>query len=417
MLKLWIMVVYFTICCLTPVSGNTITICQKCAVTSIAEGLAQSSEGDTLLVKKGWYREGELRITKSVVLIGDQFPIIDGQSKHRGFLVEADNVFIGGFQIQNTGSHPTEDWAAIEVINSSGFQLDNNRIINAFFGIYLRRANSGVVSGNSINGSALNEINSGNALHLWHCNQIILRNNMASGHRDGLYFEFVTNSEIRQNVSRSNLRYGLHFMFSNNNQYFQNTFLNNGSGVAVMFSKNISMTENRFIENWGGASYGLLLKDITDSNILNNEFNKNTIGIYAEGANRLNIENNDFSNNGWAFKMLGSCRDNTITGNNFLGNTFEVTTNSSRHFNHYSQNYWSQYRGYDLDRDGYGDVAHRPVSIFSFLVSQFNTTIILLRSPLANLINFVETILPGLTPAGLIDEEPLMNPKDRDIIS
>jgi len=51
-------------------------------------------------------------------------------------------------------------------------------------------------------------------------------------------------------------------MFSNDDVYEDNTFENNGAGVAVMFSKRISMYNNIFKENWGTASYGLLLKEI-----------------------------------------------------------------------------------------------------------------------------------------------------------
>ena len=46
-----------------------------------------------------------------------------------------------------------------------------------------------------------------------------------------------------------------------------NTFRNNGSGVAVMFTKRVQMTGNRFEDNWGAAAYGLLLKEISDSRL------------------------------------------------------------------------------------------------------------------------------------------------------
>ena len=52
--------------------------------------------------------------------------------------------------------------------------------------------------------------------------------NTISGHRDGIYFEFVTNSIIWRNISTKNIRYGLHFMFSNDDAYITNVFKNNG---------------------------------------------------------------------------------------------------------------------------------------------------------------------------------------------
>jgi len=94
-------------------------------------------------------------------------------------------------------------------------------------------------------------------------------------------------------------------MFSNNDIYKNNTFENNGAGVAVMFSKKIKMYDNHFQYNWGSASYGLLLKEINDAEIIGNTFEENTIGINVEGTNRINYKNNTFKRNGWAVKVKG----------------------------------------------------------------------------------------------------------------
>ncbi len=124
---------------------------------------------------------------------------------------------------------------------------------------------------------------------------------LISGHRDGIYFEFVKHS-IWRNISEKNLRYGLHFMFSNNNAYYSNIFKNNGAGVAVMFSKELKMVNNYFEENWGDAAYGLLLKEISDGYIANNSFYKNTAGIFMEGTSRAEMLKNILE------IMAGPCR-------------------------------------------------------------------------------------------------------------
>jgi nitrous oxidase accessory protein len=252
-------------------------------------------------------------------------------------------------------------------------------------------------------------MNSGNAIHLWYSSRNLIEGNHAEGHRDGIYLEFVDNSTVKNNLVENNLRYGLHFMFSDNDNYMDNTFVSNGAGVAVMFSKNIRMENNSFMDNWGGSSYGLLLKDITDSEIRNNRFSKNTIGIYGEGALRINITGNDFVRNGWAINMLGSSYDNIIHHNNFLHNTFEVTTNSKRNHNSYDGNYWSDNTGsYDLDRDGVSDVPYRPVKLFSFMMANMESSTILMRSLLVDLINHAEKVAPVITPHNLMDHSPLM---------
>jgi len=204
------------------------------------------------------------------------------------------------------------------------------------------------------------------------------------------------------------VRYGLHFMFSNNNEYRNNTFENNGAGVAVMFSKYIKMYNNKFLLNWGTASYGLLLKEIYDAEIKNNIFEQNTIGINVEGSTRINYTNNTFVRNGWAIKVRGACYQNIFKNNNFLYNAFDLSYNSKINSNLFKNNYWSEYTGYDLDKNGIGDIPYRPVKLFSYVVNQTPETLVLLRSLFVDIINFSEKVSPIFTPDNLVDNNPLM---------
>ena len=134
----------------------------------------------------------------------------------------------------------------------------------------------------------------------------MVTSNHVAGHRDGIYFEFVTHSLIKKNISEKNARYGLHFMSSHFNTYIANTFRNNDAGVAVMYTHGIRMLNNIFEMNTGEASYGLLLKEITDSYIRGNIFSKNTAAVFMESASRLQLNNNRFENNGWALRIQAS---------------------------------------------------------------------------------------------------------------
>ena len=232
--------------------------------------------------------------------------------------------------------------------------------------------------------------------------------NTVSGHRDGIYFEFVTNSIIWRNISTDNIRYGLHFMFSNKDSYITNLFRNNGAGVAVMFTTGVKMFNNTFEENWGDAACGLLLKEISDSYIINNKFRKNTVGIYMEGASRCEMQKNIFESNGWAIKIQASCMDVTVTKNNFFGNTFDVGTNGTLVLNSFNSNYWDKYEGYDINEDNIGDVPYRPISMFSVIIEQNPPAMILFRSIMVSLLDKTEKIIPTLTPENLKDETPLM---------
>jgi nitrous oxidase accessory protein len=197
-------------------------------------------------------------------------------------------------------------------------------------------------------------------------------------------------------------------MFSNNDIYENNIFEDNGAGVAVMFSKKIKMLGNTFKKNWGAASFGLLLKEINDSEIIDNKFVENTVGINIEGSNRITYKANDFIQNGWALKVRGACYTNAFIDNNFLHNSFDISYNSKLNDNKFENNYWSNYAGYDLNKDGIGDVPYRPVKLFSYIVNRTPETIILLRSLFMDLIDFSEKVSPVFTPDNLLDPAPLM---------
>lgn len=384
--------------------------------STIKAAVNAAESGDIIKVYSGTYHENDLILSRPCTLLGVGYPVIDAGFKNDAIIVKADSVSIIGFHIRNVATNYIKDLSAIHVERSSYFRIENNRLENTFFGIYLEKSRDGVVAGNIMTGQAVNEASSGNAIHLWYCRKIDLRSNSAMGHRDGIYLEFSDSISIVNNISQDNLRYGLHFMFSNYNDYLQNTFQSNGAGVAVMFSTQITMRENRFIDNWGSASYGMLLKEIKDSDISNNLFRGNTIGIYGESSNRLTISNNDFTENGYALRLLGSCSGNLVKENNFIDNTFDVGTNATKeHDNIYTRNYWSGYTGYDLDKDGIGDVVYRPVKLFSYVVEKVPQSIVLLRSLFVDLMNFTEKVTPVFTPQELFDDQPLMKPHSHDL--
>lgn len=235
-----------------------------------------------------------------------------------------------------------------------------------------------------------------------------IKDNHIRRHRDGIYLEFVSNSVIRDNNVAKCLRYGLHFMFSNEDEYLHNTFSENGAGVAVMFSTHINMLYNTFDNNKGGASYGLLLKDISHGNITGNRFTRNTVGILMDGGLSLTLQENLLSGNGWAVRLMASSTENKFTRNNFLGNTFDITTNGTSEKNYFTENYWDKYRGYDLDRDGIGDVPYHPLSLFAVISEYTPAAMLFFRSFLVDLLEQAERIIPTVTPGNFMDDRPAM---------
>jgi len=391
--------------------ANTIEVCATCKVQSIKKAVFIAKDGDTILIKKGVYKETQISINKSIHIIGENYPVIDANNKAESVLIiTADNFSIQGLKFKNIGLSYTKEIAAILLSKSRNFTVKDNIIENSFYGFIIQDCRYGVFQNNTVTGNAKNEASSGNGFHVWKSKRIRIENNKVYKMRDGIYLEFVNKSFISNNISKNNVRYGLHFMFSNHNEYHHNEFNNNGAGVAVMFSKFIKMHHNTFHFNWGTASYGLLLKEIYDAEINDNYFEQNTVGINIDGCNRINYKNNHFVRNGWALRFTGGCYTNIFQFNNFMHNSFDLSYNSRLNDNKFEANYWSEYTGYDLDKNGIGDVPHRPVKLFSYIVNKTPETLILLRSLFVDIINFSEKVSPVFTPDNLIDAKPLLKP-------
>ena len=390
--------------------SKEIRVCKTCEINSIKKAIEIAENGDTIIVEKGIYREGTININKQVKIIGINYPTIDGEKKYEVVQITANNVHFEGFRIINSGVSEIEDLAGIKVKGVKNCVIRRNILENNFWGIYLANVRDCIVEENKIVGNYTKkrEVYSGNGIHLWHCKRIVIRKNKVIKHRDGIYFEFVTDSLIAENLSKDNWRYGLHFMFSHRDTYVNNTFINNGAGVAVMYTKKVIMIHNKFYRNWGSASYGLLLKALDDSVIMYNKFIKNTVGILIDESQRSKILYNDFIENGWALRIFGSSMGNVISKNNFIGNTFDVTTNTRRSFNTIEMNYWSSYKGFDLNRDGIGDIPYKPVKLFSYIVENNPAAVILLKSFFVELLNYIEDVFPAVISIELQDKKPLM---------
>jgi len=390
--------------------ASTIPVGRSFATTSLKAAVEAAKPGDTILLHAGVYKEGNILIDKSIHLIGVNRPILDGEYKYEIITVTAQNVLIKGLHFRRSGVSSTTDLGSIGIINTRQVSVEDNFIEQAYFAIHVANTSESIISGNTIKGTPKSEQSSGNGIHLWKCDNMVVENNDIQGHRDGIYFEFVTNSVIQQNTSYKNIRYGLHFMFSNNDAYIENTFKENGAGVAVMYSHHVLMHQNNFQHNWGASAYGLLLKEISDSRIYANRFLQNTIAILMEGTNRIEVRKNAFQSNGWALRIQASCSDNTIHHNNFNANTFDIATNGTMMLNRFYNNYWDKYEGYDLDKNGAGDIAYHPVSMYSMVIEQNPNALILLRSFMVSLLDKAEKAIPSLTPENLVDEQPLMKP-------
>ena len=376
---------------------------------TIKQAVAASKSGDSILVESGVYKEGNLSITHPLSLIGIGRPVLDGQMKYEIVSLRANKILLQGFKIINSGEDEVKNLGAVRLYDSQFSTIKNNIFENNYFGITIQRGYQCLIQNNKIttNRGKSQEL-IGDGIHVWSSAEIWIKNNYISGHKDGIYLEKANNTFVFRNISEKNKRYGLHFMFAHNNVYTGNIFKNNDAGVAVMYSRNVGMYKNKFLDNWGDGIYGLLLKDLTFSKIKNNIFNNNTAAIFMDGTSKVDLYNNQFSNNGWGIKLNANCMENRLMKNNFINNTFDVSTSGTMAMNDFKKNFWDKYEGYDMDKDKIGDVPFHPLSLYSVLVENNPSIMLLFKTFFVDLLDKTEKIIPSLTPVNFVDEQPLM---------
>lgn len=402
------LLIYVTIIYSGLIQASVINVSKISGVQSIRFAIKKANSGDTIIVSAGTYFEKNILINKPLTLIGENYPVLDGQHKYELVSIKSDYVVLKGFKLQHSGNGTLDDLAGIKIYESKHVTIENNILDDTFFGIYVQFGKNCIIKNNQVTAYGTEEQQIGNGIHCWKSDSLQIIGNRIAGHRDGIYFEFVTNSIIWRNISQKNIRYGLHFMFSHDDAYISNTFRENGAGVAVMFTHGVKMFNNVFSNNWGDAAYGMLLKEISNSFIDGNRFEENTSGIYMEGVSHTQMMKNVFSRNGFAIKIQASCMDVRLNFNNFLGNTFDVGTNGSLVLNSFNYNYWDHYEGYDLNHDRIGDIPYRPISMYSMIIEKNPPAMVLFRSIIVSLLDKTEKVIPSLTPENLKDNFPLM---------
>lgn len=391
-------------------SARTIEVGEGKAFSSISAALHKAKAKDEILIYgKKIYKE-RLVIQKPITLKGVGTPIIDGGQRGDVIKVNADNVTIEGLQIQNSARSSQVDYCGVHVKDAQFVTVRNCVFRKNQFSVMFQNCKNGLIANNNISSNITYNPIMGNAVHCWKSDNMHITGNNIGHNRDGIYLEFVNNSHIDHNTVSGCARYGLHFMFSHFNVYNSNRFNHNQAGVAVMFAHNVEMINNTFEFNRGTSSYGLLIKELQYSTIKGNRFLDNTVGLLIDGGSDLNVHHNVIKNNGWGMRLISASTNDTIRHNNFLGNTFDMTTNVSYNRNNVNGNYWDKYEGYDLNKDGYGDVPFHPLSLFSMLAEQNENVLFFFHSFLMNLLDATEKVLPSITPDNYVDNYPHMNP-------
>ena len=401
-----------------------------CAASSVRADVADlqrridaAAAGEVLRVGAGVHR-GPLVMTRPVTLEGEAGAIIEGGGEGDVVRIEAADVVIRGFHIRGTGRSLDRENAGITVLAARA-TIEDNVLTDVLFGVYLKNAPYSTIRNNRIGGKPLAVPRRGDGIRLWYSSYCVIEGNTIRKSRDVVVW-FSEHVVLRGNTVVDG-RYGLHFMYCDDNTLEGNHLADNSVGAFLMYSRRLVLRNNRFVNNRGPSGYGIGLKDMDGVTATGNWMIGNRIGIYFDNSPASVDVTQQFEGNVLAYNDIGlafqpATRRNTFTNNAFVENIEQVAVLGSGEFagNRFTVdgigNFWSDYRGYDLDGDGVGDIRYQAVSLFENLMDREPKLRLFLFSPAQRAIELACEAVPAFRPQPKVtDTAPLMHAATRAV--
>ena len=396
----------------------------QAGVFDLAGAIAAAEAGSVVRIPEGTYA-GPIRIDKPLTLVGDGRVVIDGGGGGDVLTIGAPDVTIRGLILRNTGKSLDKENAGVTGTWPRASILDC-RFEDVLFGIYLKEAPDSVIRGNHITSKDLDIARRGDGIRLWQSPRAIVEDNVVTRSRDVVMW-FSDAVQLRRNRI-SHGRYGLHFMYSDGNILEDNHLEYNSVGAFLMYSLDLTLRRNVFANNRGPSGYGIGLKDMDGLIAEDNVFVGNRVGIHLDNSpSRVDVMH-DYHRNVIAYNDVGiafmpSVSRNDFTENTMLDNIEQVAILGQGTFegNRFTVdgvgNYWSDYRGFDLDRDGIGDVEYKAEGLFEDLMDREPKLRMFLFSPAQRAIEMAARAFPIVTPRPkMIDTAPLMEPVRAEVV-
>lgn len=380
------------------------TVFASTSMDSVQQLVDNSEPGASVKIPEGIYY-GNLEIKKPITLRGRGKVILDGEKRGSVIKVNAPNVHLAALEIRNSGTELGNEDSAVLVDDSPGFSLKDTVITNTLFGIQLRASPNSKVENVKITGYPFELARRGDILKAWYSPELeVIGSKFFSG-RDMVVW-YSDNSKIENNIV-SNGRYGIHFMYSHNSSVKNNKIADNSVGIYMMYSHQMTLAKNKIYRNNGNSGFGIALKECNKIKILENDLVSNRVGIHSDNSplsrpkhpeDESIVMSNNISHNNIGFSFIGRGQGLNVVKNDFDDNWVQVSSKGVRVVNSkWEKNYWSDYRGLDIEGDGFGSFPYRAKNLFNELTDKYEGFKIFSFGPVIIAFSFAERLLPWLS--------------------
>ena len=286
--------------------------------STIQEGINAASAGDTINVAAGTYNENII-INKTLSILGNNSAILDGSGiAKNGFLINAANVVINGFDIKNfdigirTYGGPS-NFSNLDILNTN----IHNNIQNGILIVY-DKFDTITIGNCDINNNSENGIGIADGASITNLN--INDTDISGNAHSGLYIASAGTSinglDFNDMIIKNNKWSGIH--------------VTNGSSLANATLSDCIITGNdvNFSITSGANVVDLIIKNSELSNSPTNH------GFWLRGAtiDGLTFEGTEFNNNkyqGFYVSENATLTDATISGGSIQGNAWGLLTRAS----------------------------------------------------------------------------------------
>ncbi|MDR6434775.1 nitrous oxide reductase family maturation protein NosD [Brucella pseudogrignonensis] len=414
---------------------------------SVQAAINKAEPGDVVRLGKGTHK-GAVVIDQHIELIGEPGAVIDGQGTGNAILVNAPDVVVRGIEVRGSGRNMSELNSGIFVARTAtGARVENNRLIDNLYGIYLHGAANSIAQDNEVIGQrGVRMSQTGSGISIWNAPGAKIIGNTIRYGRDGIYTNASKNNVFQNNLMED-VRFAVHYMYTDRSEVIGNISRNNSVGFAIMYTNRLKVMNN--ISD-GDRDHGLLLNYANSSAVSGNQVigrmqaidrwldagvQKAEHGlpnedqqvaragetmrlgpekcVFIYNANKNKFTDNSFENCSIGIHFTAGSEGNTMTGNAFINNRNQVKYVGTRNldWSHEGRgNYWSDNPAFDLNGDGIADNPYRPNDLIDQVLWTSPQAKILINSPAVQTIRWAQTQFPALLPGGVVDNHPLMKP-------
>ncbi len=373
-------------------------------------------EGDGNNIVRNYLSNNEIGIS----IYGENNRIVDNKMLNCGLFTfsaynDISNNTVNGRKLyflveQRNVSIPSEEAGQVILIGCKNVSIENATLNNCSTGILMYRCSECSILNNRIAGNLhailVSQSSScklyGNLIHCnenglntFHSHNLSVLNNRFLKNEWGFSLLDGSNCSIINNTFDSTL-YSITVAYTSKSLITNNYIERSENAIAIGFEGRWNKILNNTIRNSG---LGLLINGYWNW-IMNNTFYRNVEGVQNLWGDTNLFKGNIFERNEYAMDLIW-CTSNEILWNTFRYNNYSIISwgeknrihhnffinNLHRAYDFYKNrwddgvegNYWSDYRGFDINGDGIGDLPYKIKGWFNFdrhpLMHMINLTV------------------------------------------